>query len=132
MRFDSLKVMSATSDTLQLVKDAIPAHVHIFIQLSWFSRLWVVQECMLAKQLHMYCGPREIDWRDFATAIETLVTAVYTVRQYTQKLEILLPAWKLVKYRARYHLLNSGRFCSTESKAELSLLLDEMRQALQR
>jgi hypothetical protein len=122
--------MSATSDTLQLLKDAISAHVHIFLQLSWFSRLWVIQECMLAKQLHMYCGPRKIDWLDFATAIETLIVAVYTVRQYAQELGILLPAWKLVTYRARYYLLNSGRFYSTESKAELSLLLDEMRDKL--
>jgi hypothetical protein len=130
MRFGSRKVTFATSDTLQLLKDAISAHVHIFLQLSWFSRLWVIQECMLAKQLHMYCGPRKIDWLDFATAIETLIAAVNTVRQYTQELGILLSAWKLVTYRARYYLLNSGRFYSTESKAELSLLLDEMRDKL--
>jgi hypothetical protein len=85
---------------------------------------------MLAKQLHMYCGSRKIDWLDFATAIETLIAAVYTVGQYTQELGILLPAWKPVTYRARYHLLNSGRFYSTESKEELSLLLDEMRDKL--
>jgi hypothetical protein len=30
-RFDSPKVTSATSDTLQLLKDAISAHVHIFL-----------------------------------------------------------------------------------------------------
>jgi hypothetical protein len=66
----------------------------------------------------------------FATAIETPIAAVYTIRQYTQELGILLPAWKLVTYRARYHLLDSGRFYSTESKAEISLLLDEMRDKL--
>ncbi|KAH7014175.1 heterokaryon incompatibility protein-domain-containing protein [Microdochium trichocladiopsis] len=36
-----------------------------FLQRPWFSRLWIVQEFVLARDVVFICGTRQIDWRHF-------------------------------------------------------------------
>ena len=36
---------------------------------EWFSRRWVVQELVLAKNRYLYCGDRSLNWSDFERAI---------------------------------------------------------------
>ena len=36
---------------------------------DWFSRRWVVQELILAKNRFLYCGDRSLNWSDFERAI---------------------------------------------------------------
>jgi hypothetical protein len=38
---------------------------------SWWTRVWVVQEIVLAKDALVVCGKKEMDWRQFCLAIET-------------------------------------------------------------
>lgn len=35
----------------------------------WFNRRWIVQELAVARAARLYCGKRELDWREFADAI---------------------------------------------------------------
>jgi hypothetical protein len=37
--------------------------VRRFFLRDWFSRLWVVQEFVLAREVTFYCGRRKLDWR---------------------------------------------------------------------
>ena len=34
----------------------------------WFSRMYIAQEAVLAKELTLLCGTHELDWRDFVTS----------------------------------------------------------------
>ena len=36
---------------------------------EWFSRRWVVQELILAKDRYLYCGDRSLHWSDFERAV---------------------------------------------------------------
>lgn len=36
---------------------------------EWFSRRWVVQELVLAKNRYLYCGDKSLNWSDFERAI---------------------------------------------------------------
>ncbi|KAL9596830.1 MAG: hypothetical protein Q9219_005544 [cf. Caloplaca sp. 3 TL-2023] len=39
-----------------------------FYSNPWFSRLWIVQETALARELRIHCGVHELAWNDFLTA----------------------------------------------------------------
>ncbi|KAI3327310.1 hypothetical protein HD806DRAFT_531888 [Xylariaceae sp. AK1471] len=41
-----------------------------FMQRSWFSRRWVVQELALSAEATIYCGPDQIKWETFASAVD--------------------------------------------------------------
>jgi len=58
------------------------------MQRSWFSRRWVVQEIALAKKAKIYCGPDDIDWVEFAIAVELFVeveTATHRLSEVMKK-----------------------------------------------
>jgi Heterokaryon incompatibility protein (HET) len=58
------------------------------MQRSWFSRRWVVQEIALARKAKIYCGPDEIDWNQFAIAVELFVeveTATHRLSEVMKK-----------------------------------------------
>lgn len=39
---------------------------------QWFKRVWIVQECILSRDLIMFCGPHRIPWRNFVTAMQNI------------------------------------------------------------
>jgi len=44
------------------------------MQRDWFSRRWVVQEIALARRASIHCGTAEMDWKEFAIAVELFVS----------------------------------------------------------
>ncbi|KAK8127873.1 heterokaryon incompatibility protein-domain-containing protein [Apiospora sp. TS-2023a] len=68
------------------------------MQRPWFGRRWVVQEIALAIEAHVYCGPDQISWKDFAVAVELFVeveTATHRLSEVIQKDERFyhVPGW---------------------------------------
>ncbi|KAL8377643.1 hypothetical protein RB595_008368 [Gaeumannomyces hyphopodioides] len=60
----------------------------LLMQKPWFFRRWVVQEIALAKQATIYCGPDQIDWKDFSVAVELFVeveTATHRLSEVMKK-----------------------------------------------
>ena len=54
----------------------------------WFSRRWVVQEIALAREATIYCGRRQLPWKDFADAVQLMVeveTATHRLSEVIQK-----------------------------------------------
>jgi hypothetical protein len=43
-----------------------------FMNLKWFSRLWIVQEVMLSKALYVFWGEQKLDWTSFQSALDFL------------------------------------------------------------
>ncbi|KAH6682463.1 heterokaryon incompatibility protein-domain-containing protein [Halenospora varia] len=44
-----------------------------FFGRSWFSRVWVFQEVVLAKQATLFCGKKSISWEDLSLALNGMV-----------------------------------------------------------
>lgn len=68
------------------------------MQRDWFSRRWVVQEVVLARDAIVYCGPDKIPWRELAIAVELFVeveTATHRLSELMKKDEKynLIPNW---------------------------------------
>jgi hypothetical protein len=43
-----------------------------FLCRPWFTRVWVVQEAVMAQKVTVTCGNRRIDWNDLHTAVESI------------------------------------------------------------
>ena len=52
--------------------DAIWASVEALFTLSWFRRVWIVQEVVAAHNVEIVCGEWAIDWTDLHQAIEVV------------------------------------------------------------
>jgi len=42
--------------------------VRRFFLRDWFSRLWVIQEFVLTREVNFHCGQRKLDWRHLFAA----------------------------------------------------------------
>ena len=61
------------------------------IMRPWFSRRWIVQEIALAREGLIYCGFKEISWRDFSDAVSLFVeveTATHRLSEIMKETEI--------------------------------------------
>ena len=67
--------MILDNEVPELPSALAPQHVFVkdfagWLQRSYWSRLWILQECVLAKELYVYYGSTRISWSDLHTAIE--------------------------------------------------------------
>ncbi|KAL5314435.1 hypothetical protein ACEPPN_017075 [Leptodophora sp. 'Broadleaf-Isolate-01'] len=70
----------------------------LLMQRPWFSRRWVVQEIVLAKNALVYCGPDKIEWQELAIAVELFVeveTATHRLSELMKKDDkfSVIPNW---------------------------------------
>jgi hypothetical protein len=70
----------------------------MLMQRPWFSRRWVVQEIVLAKNALVYCGPDKIEWQELAIAVELFVeveTATHRLSELKKKDDkfSIIPNW---------------------------------------
>ena len=47
---------------------------------EWFSRRWIVQELVLAKNRYLYCGDKVLHWDDFERAVSFFTNKLDTIR----------------------------------------------------
>ncbi|KAH8821389.1 heterokaryon incompatibility protein-domain-containing protein [Xylogone sp. PMI_703] len=57
---------------LPLQGDPLWQQLLLFWQRPWFRRSWVVQEFVLAKDVHMLCGDLQVHWKSIASALEKM------------------------------------------------------------
>lgn len=61
------------------------------LRLPWFRRVWVIQECALAKDVLVTCGSQEMDWEDFFSgAVSTFFMGWHTGGQSTSTVFLTL------------------------------------------
>lgn len=68
-----------------------------FLCRPWFTRVWVVQEAVMAQKVIITCGNRRIDWNDLHTAVESIEGINYGQLIETRHLRIM----SLHRYRRR-------------------------------
>ena len=68
---DSLRVPASWNErTIPRPDDAIWASVGAFFSLSWFRRVWIIQEIVAAPSVKIVCGKWMVDWNDLHFAME--------------------------------------------------------------
>jgi len=55
---------------------------------SYWTRIWIVQEFVLARELILHCGDQSISWNEFSTSLEQIRTL--KINKYSDVLEYLL------------------------------------------
>jgi hypothetical protein len=68
-----------TLESVELPGDEDPRWEAVarFLRRPWFELLWVVQEFVLAREVVMICGEREIPWREVAAASVWLIKGTF-------------------------------------------------------
>jgi hypothetical protein len=61
---------------------------------EWFSRVWVIQEVVLAYELRLICGDYEVDWDDIVKAVEICLDSDDDVLSADSYLRQILPSLK--------------------------------------
>lgn len=59
-----------------------------FLRRPWFSRRWVFQEIILAREAIIYCGSQRIGWTDFSDVVVLLGTCFDEVQYRLKRKEI--------------------------------------------
>jgi hypothetical protein len=57
-------------DGVPPVNDSVWWSIQSLFEREWFSRVWIIQEVVLAKELKFLCGNYELDWDDIIKAVE--------------------------------------------------------------
>ncbi|RDL40526.1 uncharacterized protein BP5553_00505 [Venustampulla echinocandica] len=68
-----LKAKQAVKNFLPEEDDpALPAVVKLFDR-QWFKRIWIMQEVILARRVHVYCGHKSLPWSTLADFGESMM-----------------------------------------------------------
>ena len=96
----STKYVSESEWKQEFFRDTL--FVRRFLNLAWFSRLWIVQEIVMNTDIVLICGTSEISWVRLITALDTLRnTLIPTMASIGHgKLEALLNITKLWRYHS--------------------------------
>jgi heterokaryon incompatibility protein (HET) len=97
-------------DAPRILESAMLAHVESIYDRAWFTRLWIVQELVLAKKIVITCGPSQIDWVDFELATTLIIAAFDAVGGYPEVLKSVWRSWTLMEIRNKHQIATSGKF----------------------
>ena len=69
-------------------------------QSSWFTRMWIVQEALLAKRLILHFGAARLDWEDFEKVMILIQAVNAAIRLPMTSREVFVKyAWALIEVR---------------------------------
>ena len=122
--FPSLNI--SNDEAMDLVKEALQAHVDHLLWQRWFYRVWIVQEVALATTLVVFCGHMSMSWTAFAQALEVLRGAFRKVPMGEEhdRIEGIKPAWALVSFRDDFRFFS--QYCDRDHHAMTRSLWDMM------
>jgi hypothetical protein len=94
---------SRFTETLNFTGTAKRANFSRFYSSSWFTRMWIVQEALLASRLTLFCGTKSLAWADFEKAMVLLYTMRETIHMSMLDSDSFIKhAWNLVVVRDYY------------------------------
>ncbi|RDW57510.1 hypothetical protein BP6252_13770 [Coleophoma cylindrospora] len=94
---------TAFTQTMDFMTVAEQANFSLLYGSDWFTRMWIVQEVLLASRLTLFRGPKSISWKDF----ERVMICLHTIRE---AIHLSVPdvdsfvknAWNLIVVRNHY------------------------------
>jgi hypothetical protein len=114
-------------DAVRILEASALARVEALYDRPWFSRLWVVQEAIVANKLALYCGPCRLDWSTFELATTLLIASFDAVGGFPESLKSVFRAWKLIELRNKYQIGLSEKYVEMEHYLNLTTLANEMK-----
>ncbi len=108
----------------RVLTEAKDNQLDVIPSLPWFTRLWVLQELVVARKATLYCGMDELDWTSFAMATLLLYQAISTSRTITLNIPIFTLSSVLVRAKATA-LVTSGGLISAVRRSRDKLCLDD-------
>jgi hypothetical protein len=108
MMQDCPKLGISNEAAAEMVHFALEAHVDYLLFRSWHNRIWIIQEVALALKLVVSCGYAQIDWTDYARALEVLRAAYRQLPngEDRDRMDAIKAAWGLVEVRDGFKLLD--------------------------
>ena len=70
---------NSPAEVLRVSKALESCRLDLIYGRPWFSRLWIVQEVLLARSLVLHCGADELHWSTFRRAMDSLARVQNTV-----------------------------------------------------
>lgn len=123
---DATDVDSVVSKSNSILSDAITAGVGTLFDSKWFTRVWVVQEYTLAKNIQIHYGNQVPDEKNFKKAVE-FVMALMQITGFTPELKNINYAWRFICHRSQFQLFNSKVFSVTEPKSFFEAAVSDFR-----
>jgi hypothetical protein len=101
---DKISGPSALNQILEVGSIAERANFPLIYGNTWFTRMWIVQEALLATHLTLFRGSKSISWKDFEYVMILLHTRREAIRLSVPDVDSFLKhAWNLVEVRSHYH-----------------------------
>ena len=124
----SPSVKCTKEEAKELVSDAVSNAVPGLLGRPWFRRLWIVQEYTLGKIIEVWCGSDSMGGIDFATAVTTLIAAMYSVGGAPPEFARFIDqVWTIIRHRAQTRLMSSPGAFFAESRGYFELALRDFR-----
>lgn len=93
---------------------------------AWFTRMWIVQEAILADRLTLYFGPAQLDWDDFQRVMVLIhgVNAAFRLPIPSREF-FIKQAWSLIEVRDHWYQPSPGRL---NQASEIKYYMHQLRR----
>jgi hypothetical protein len=125
--FGGPRIDVSPAKAASLLDHALQFRVDEIYSRPWFSRLWIVQEAFLAKEIIVLCGDQTLDWVHFATATTMLWAAAKKYGQLPRELASLFVAWRIVELRAGWLMRSSPNWYESDRYSNFGDMVFELK-----
>ncbi len=102
------------------------ANFPLVYESAWFTRMWIVQEALLANHLTLYFGVDMLDWVDFERAMILLHTVNAAIRlPIPSRDSFIKHAWNLIEVRDHWHRSSQG---NPNQALEVAFYMSQLRR----
>ncbi|KAK4448886.1 heterokaryon incompatibility protein-domain-containing protein [Podospora aff. communis PSN243] len=102
---------------LRIGEQTLAAHFPSLYQSAWFTRMWIVQEAVLASKLFLFYGDKKILWQDFEQTVLLLKATQLSIRHPVPNPSQYVLAWSLVEIQ--HHWIGRQRECDPPDSVDL-------------
>lgn len=102
------------------------ANFPLVYESAWFTRMWIVQEALLASHLTLYFGVNMLDWVDFERVMILLHTVNAAIRlPIPSRDSFFKHAWSLIEVRDHWHRSSQG---NPNQALEVAFYMSQLRR----
>ena len=119
-------------DWMMRISDAAQnVNFHHLYESVWFTRMWIVQEALLANHLTLCFGTDEVEWADFERVMLLLHAVNAAIALPMPSREVFIKhSWSLVEVRDRWRrsLSSHGLPNESDQAAEMAYYMHQLRR----
>ena len=126
-QFAGRTLKGSHEDVMRILESTAKPRLDDIFGRPWFTRLWIIQEIVLARSATLYCGHQSIEWDVFAVSLSILKAAMNTTKIGIAYLSTFTKAWHVVDVKATIQVVKHTFFLSpyNELASFLALVKDQ-------